>query len=147
MEVTESLKSLLDQPSKATVPTKRKPESHCVTEGVADDDIGDVEYATDPLSFEDFCFGKDFLPVKMHKLHMKHVPASVALLQAKQPGQPHHNLSQPCGRFMKNHHVGTSEDGLHSRDDELLLVSCFCSVLVFTVGRRSRKNWTFVCRF
>ena len=28
-------------------------------EGVADDDIGDVGYVTDPLSFEDFSFGQD----------------------------------------------------------------------------------------
>ncbi len=103
-------------------------------EGVADDDIGDVGYVTDPLSFEDFTFGQKVPPVKMHKLHMKHIPASIALLQAKQPGQPHHNLSEPCGRFMKNHHAGTSEDGLHGQDDELLTVCCFCSTPVFAVG-------------
>ena len=99
-------------------------ECICCGEGVADDDIGDVEYVTKPLSFEDFSFGQKVPPVKMHKLHMKHVPASVALLQAQQQGQPHHNLSEPCGRFMKNRHAGTSEDGLHGRDDELLTVSC-----------------------
>ena len=38
---------------------------------------------------------------------------------------------------MKNRHVGASEDGLHGRDNELLEVSCFCSGLMFTAGRRS----------
>ena len=35
---------------------------------------------------------------------------------------------------MKNRHAGTIENGLHGRDDELLTVRCFCSMLVFAVG-------------
>ena len=87
-----------------------------------------MEYVVEPLSFGNFRFDHSIPTVKMHKVHMRHVTASVPWLQQRQQGQPHHNLSEHCGRFMRNYHSGTSEDGLHSRDDELLMVRCFCSI-------------------
>ncbi len=67
---------------------------------------------------------------------MKYVPVqnSVSWLKERQQGQPYHNLSEPCGRFMGNRHVGTSLDGLHSRDDELLMVSCTCLLRFYSVA-------------
>ncbi|KAL0048738.1 hypothetical protein WJX82_009844 [Trebouxia sp. C0006] len=92
-------------------------------QGAGEDDT-EMEYVADLLSFNDFRFDHRVPTVKMHKVHMKYVPVqnSVPWLKERQQGQPYHNLSEPFGRFMGNRHVGTSLDGLHSRDDELLMV-------------------------
>jgi len=79
-----------------------------------------------PLSFGDFRFDHSIPTVNMHKVHMRYVTAPVQWLQQRQQGGAYHNLSEPCGRFMRNRHSGTSEDGLHGRDDELIMVCGFC---------------------